>query len=113
MMIERLPDQAELTDVKSEQTRILFTAIPSSLFTILVASTILMFSQWQVIDQHSIIAWFVVTNLLSLVRLFSDEMQNAANQQCTIEKGLRQALTNNEFELYFQGQYDNVRPWSI
>jgi diguanylate cyclase (GGDEF)-like protein len=40
------------------------------------------------------------------VRLFSEEMQDAVNQQRTIEKGLRDALTNQEFELYFQGQYD-------
>jgi diguanylate cyclase (GGDEF)-like protein len=40
------------------------------------------------------------------VRLFSEEMQDAVNQQRTIEKGLREALTNHEFELYFQGQYD-------
>ncbi len=41
------------------------------------------------------------------VRLFSAEMQDAVNQQRLIEKGLRQALANNEFELYFQGQYDS------
>jgi diguanylate cyclase (GGDEF)-like protein len=40
------------------------------------------------------------------VRLFSEEMQEAVNQQRHIEKGLRQALTNDQFELYFQGQYD-------
>jgi EAL domain-containing protein (putative c-di-GMP-specific phosphodiesterase class I) len=40
------------------------------------------------------------------VRLFSAEMQEAVNQQRIIEKGLRQALANSEFELYFQGQYD-------
>ena len=40
------------------------------------------------------------------VRLFSAEMQEAVNQQRLIEKGLRHALANNEFELYFQGQYD-------
>ena len=40
------------------------------------------------------------------VRLFSAEMQEAVNQQRIIEKGLRQALANHEFELYFQGQYD-------
>ncbi len=40
------------------------------------------------------------------VRLFSGDMQDAVNHQRIIEKGLRQALANNEFELYFQGQYD-------
>ncbi len=41
------------------------------------------------------------------VRLFSAEMQEAVNQQREIEKGLRQALVEQEFELYFQAQYDN------
>jgi diguanylate cyclase (GGDEF)-like protein len=40
------------------------------------------------------------------VRLFSVDMQDAVNQQRIIEKGLRQALANDEFELYYQGQYD-------
>ena len=40
------------------------------------------------------------------VCLFSDEMQDAVNQQRIIEKGLRQALAKDEFELYYQGQYD-------
>ena len=30
----------------------------------------------------------------------------AVNQHRQVEKGLRQALANDEFELYFQGQYD-------
>jgi EAL domain-containing protein (putative c-di-GMP-specific phosphodiesterase class I) len=42
------------------------------------------------------------------VRLFSEEMQEAVNQHRIIEKGLRQALTDNEFELYFQAQYDTA-----
>jgi diguanylate cyclase (GGDEF)-like protein len=41
------------------------------------------------------------------VRLFSVEMQEAVNQYRIIERGLRRALTNSEFELYFQPQYDN------
>ncbi len=40
------------------------------------------------------------------VRLFSNEMQEAVNRQRHIEKGLRQALSQDEFELYFQPQYD-------
>ena len=40
------------------------------------------------------------------VRLFSNEMQEAVNRQRHIEKGLRQALSQNEFELYFQPQCD-------
>ena len=38
------------------------------------------------------------------VRLFSNEMQDAVNRQRHIEKGLRQALGEGEFELYFQQQ---------
>ncbi|MGD8419771.1 MAG: bifunctional diguanylate cyclase/phosphodiesterase, partial [Gammaproteobacteria bacterium] len=43
------------------------------------------------------------------VRLFSVEMQEAVNQQRRIEAGLRQALANSEFQLYFQAQYDADR----
>ncbi|MDH3389454.1 MAG: GGDEF domain-containing protein, partial [Gammaproteobacteria bacterium] len=59
-----------LTDVKSEQIRILFAAIPASLVTILVVSFILGMVQWTVIDHRTIIAWFAATNLLSLFRLY-------------------------------------------
>ncbi len=65
----QLLESAEMTDVKSEQIRILFAAIPSSLVAILVASTILSIAQWQVIEHHTIIFWFIVTNLLSILRL--------------------------------------------
>jgi hypothetical protein len=67
--IEHLPADTELTDVKSEQIRILFAAIPSSLFAVLVCSTILSIAQWQIIDHGTIAAWFALTNLLSLLRL--------------------------------------------
>ncbi len=59
----------ELTDVKSEQIRILFAAIPSSLFAVLVLSSILSIAQWHEIDQRIIVIWFICTNLLSLLRL--------------------------------------------
>ncbi len=45
--IEHLPADTELTDVKSEQIRILFAAIPSSLFAILVCRTILSIEQYR------------------------------------------------------------------
>jgi diguanylate cyclase (GGDEF)-like protein len=67
--IDDLSESSDLTDVKSEQTGILFAAIPSSLFTVLVASSILSFAQWRVIDHPTIIFWFAITNLLSLGRL--------------------------------------------
>ncbi len=52
--IEHLPVDTELTDVKSEQIRILFDAIPSFLFAILVCSTILSIAQWQIIDHDKV-----------------------------------------------------------
>ncbi len=66
---EEPPSTIDLADVKSEQTRILFAAVPSSLFAVLVCSSILAIAQWQVVDQRTILAWFAMTNLLSLLRL--------------------------------------------
>lgn len=60
-----------LTDVKSEQIRILYAAIPSSLLAILLSSFILATVQWSVIEHNNIIIWFISTNLLSLYRLNS------------------------------------------
>jgi len=68
--VDHLPLTTELTDVKSEHIRILYAAIPSSLFTILVCSSIIAIAQWQVIDQQTIIGWFAVTNLLSVLRYY-------------------------------------------
>ena len=39
--VEHFTSDTELTDVKSEHIRILFSAIPSSLFAILVCSSLL------------------------------------------------------------------------
>ena len=69
VVFEELTPTTDLTDVKSEQTRILFAAVPSSLFTVLVCSSILSIAQWQVVDHRTILAWFAMTNLLSLLRL--------------------------------------------
>jgi diguanylate cyclase (GGDEF)-like protein len=68
--IDQLRLSTELTDVRSEQIRILFAAIPSSLFAILVCSSVLAIAQWQVIDQRTIIGWFTMINLLSLLRYY-------------------------------------------
>jgi len=68
--IEHVAEPSELTDVKSEQIHILFAAIPSSLFTVLVASSILSIAQWHVIDQQIILCRFIITNLLSMLRLY-------------------------------------------
>jgi len=63
-------DATVLTDVRSEQIRILYSAIPTSLATILVNSIILSVVHWEVVDQASIAAWFISTNLLSVIRLY-------------------------------------------
>ena len=68
---ENLPDDTELTDVRSEQIRILFAATPSSLLTILIASLVLSFVLWSVIDSTAITIWCGIINLLSLVRLLN------------------------------------------
>ena len=67
--VEHFTAVTELTDVKSEQIRILFAAIPSSLVAILICSSLISIAQWQVIDHDTIIAWFSITNLLSLLRI--------------------------------------------
>ena len=59
-----------LTDVKSEQVRIIFASTPTSLFTILLSSFILSAVLWEVIDHTTIIIWFALTNLLSMVRVY-------------------------------------------
>jgi diguanylate cyclase (GGDEF)-like protein len=69
-IIGTLPESDILTGVKSEQVRIIFASTPTSLFTILLSSFILSAVQWEVIDHVTIIIWFTLTNLLSVVRLF-------------------------------------------
>ena len=64
-----IPDSQGLTDVRSEQIRILFGAIPLTLITVLICSVILAAVEWSVIDHSTIVAWVVATNLLSLTRL--------------------------------------------
>lgn len=68
--LEELPsEKANLTDVKSEQIRIIFEAIPQSLFAILIVSTILSTVQWDIIDHQIIVIWLLFTNGISLLRL--------------------------------------------
>ena len=64
-----IPESIALSDVKSEQIRYTFSAVPSSLLAILAASLCLSIVQWEVIDHDTILGWFLVTNLISLVRL--------------------------------------------
>ena len=63
-----IPDTRGLTDVPSEQIRILFASIPISLISILICSLALAVVQWSVIDHDIIITWLIGTNLLSVVR---------------------------------------------
>ena len=63
-------EQGQLIDVRSEQIRIVYAAVPSSLATLLIASSILSATLWDVVDQRAILAWFVLTNLLSLHRMY-------------------------------------------
>ena len=62
-------EESQLIDVRSEQIRIVLAAVPSSLATVLAASTILSVALWNVVDHIAIVTWFVLTNLLSLHRL--------------------------------------------
>jgi len=64
-----MSDQAQLIDVRSEQIRIIFAAVPSSLVTVLASSLILSAALWYQVDHTTIGAWFTLTNLLSLHRL--------------------------------------------
>lgn len=67
---EAIFESEVLTDVKSEQIRIIFASTVPSLITILLCSFILSLVQWEVIDHFIIVSWFVLTNLLSLARLY-------------------------------------------
>ena len=63
-----MPDQTPHIDVRSEQIRIIFRAIPSSLATVLACSAILSVALWGEIDTFTLLAWFAFVNLLSLYR---------------------------------------------
>ncbi|RLA13943.1 MAG: signaling protein [Gammaproteobacteria bacterium] len=61
-------DGIALTDVRLEQVRIIYAAIPSSLLVILINSTILSAVLWNVVDHGIISLWFLASNSLSLIR---------------------------------------------
>lgn len=42
----------------------------------------------------------------NILRFYDSEMNEQANERLTVENGLRRALANNEFQLYYQPQYD-------
>ena len=61
-------DGVKSADIKSEQIRIIFSSIPTSLLGILVNSSILSVVLWDRIDHFNIIVWFLATNCLSIIR---------------------------------------------
>ncbi|HKJ51407.1 MAG TPA: EAL domain-containing protein [Gammaproteobacteria bacterium] len=65
-----MSQQAELIDVRSEQIRIIFSAVPSSLVAVLAVSTVLSVVLWEIIDHAVIVGWFATTNLLSAHRYY-------------------------------------------
>jgi diguanylate cyclase (GGDEF)-like protein len=65
-----MSQQAELIDVRSEQIRIVFSAVPSSLVAVLAVSAVLSVVLWEVIDHQVIAGWFATTNLLSAHRYY-------------------------------------------
>ena len=69
-ILQSWAESETLTDVKSEQVRIIFASTPTSLFTILLSSFILSAVLWEAIDHTTIIIWFSLTNLLSMVRVY-------------------------------------------
>ena len=62
------PEQKSATDIKFEQLRIVFDAIPISLFGIFINSTILSVILLGQIESQTIAIWYVLTNSLSLLR---------------------------------------------
>jgi len=61
-------NHAPATDIKFEQLRIVFDAIPISLFAILVNSTILSLVLLDNIPALTLLIWYLLTNSLSLIR---------------------------------------------
>ena len=59
----------KLSEIQSELIRIVYLSTPLSLIAVLVNSTILSAVQWTVISHTTILAWFGITNGLSLIRL--------------------------------------------
>lgn len=59
----------EQSDIRSGLVRIIYTSVPLTLIAVLANSVVLSIVQWGVIAHTTILAWFGVTNGLSLVRL--------------------------------------------
>jgi diguanylate cyclase (GGDEF)-like protein len=69
----RLPESGSCDvkqpDIRSGLLRILYSSVPLTLFAVLANSVVLSIVQWSVIAHTTILAWFGVTNGLSLMRL--------------------------------------------
>jgi len=76
-------DDVVLTDVRLEQIRIIYAAVPSSLLVIMVNSAILSTVLWNIIDHGVITWWFLVTNSLSLVRYYLHQRFGQLDQEKT------------------------------
>jgi len=74
-------DDIALTDVRLEQVRIIYAAIPSSLLVILVNSAILSTVLWNVVDHGIISLWFLASNCLSLFRYYLYRQFSYQNEQ--------------------------------
>jgi diguanylate cyclase (GGDEF)-like protein len=59
----------EQSDIRSGLVRIIYASVPLTLIAVLANSVVLSIVQWGVIAHTTILAWFGVTNGLSLVRL--------------------------------------------
>jgi diguanylate cyclase (GGDEF)-like protein len=57
------------SDIRSGLVRIIYSSVPLTLIAVLANSVVLSIVQWGVIAHTTILAWFGVTNGLSLVRL--------------------------------------------
>ncbi len=59
----------EQPDISSGLIRIIYASVPLTLFAVLANSVVLSIVQWSVIAHSTILAWFGITNGLSLIRL--------------------------------------------
>jgi len=83
--------QTGFMDIRTEQLRIFYSAVPSSLAIILINSVILATVQWNQIDHSVIIGWVIAVNALSLARLFLNrQFRNLDQRNLPITKSWHQ-----------------------
>lgn len=78
-------DEVELTEVKSEQIRIIFDAIPQTLLSVFIISTILSTVLWDVNDHKVIVTWFLITNAISLLRWYFYRLFNQLDESESVD----------------------------